>query len=257
VTALLSAPPNVDGKTVRAFIENSGVRPDEGDERPKIGRMKLIADGGFEGGNMRDPYMEPFGKDGTFRGLQLIAPARFTEGVKELNRLGWRVGTHAVGDAVIDEVLEGYEAANAEKPIKDRRWALEHGFLPREEHFARLNALGAFVTVQDHLYLAGPSLVRYWGPVRAAGVTPVRAYLDHGVKVAAGTDAPVEPFPPLWTMYHFITRDTISGGVLGPDQKITRRGPAHQHHRKRTPDIRGKDQGIHRAWQAGRLRRPG
>jgi predicted amidohydrolase YtcJ len=152
----------------------------------------------------------------------LIAPDRFTEIVKELNRLGWRVGTHAVGDAAIDEVLAGYEAANAEKPIKGRRWAIEHGFLPREEHFARIKALGVFVTMQDHLYLAGPSLVRYWGPARAAWVTPVRAYLDHGVEVAAGTDAPVVPFPPLWTMYHFVTRDTISGGVLGADQKITR-----------------------------------
>ena len=76
--------------------------------------------------------------------------------------------------------------------------------------------------MQDHLYLAGPSLVRYWGGARASRVTPVRAYLDHGVEVAAGTDAPVVPFPPLWTMYHFVTRETISGGILGPDQKITR-----------------------------------
>ena len=76
--------------------------------------------------------------------------------------------------------------------------------------------------MQDHLYLAGPSLVRYWGKTRAAWVTPVRAYLDHGVEVAAGTDAPVVPFPPLWTMYHFVTRETISGGVLGAGQKITR-----------------------------------
>ena len=30
------------------------------------------------------------------------------------------------------------------------------------------------------------------------------------------------PYPPLWTIYHFVTRDTISGGVLGADQKITR-----------------------------------
>ena len=30
------------------------------------------------------------------------------------------------------------------------------------------------------------------------------------------------PYPPLWVFYHFVTRDTISGGVLGPDQKITR-----------------------------------
>src|SRR5260370_2775651 len=222
VTALLFAPPNPDAAKVRAFIESSGVRSDEGNEWLKIAGMKLIVDGGFEGGLMREPYQEPYGKDGTFRGLQLTPLDRFTEIVKELNRLGWRVGTHAVGDAAIDEVLAGYEAGNREKPIQGRRWAIKHGFLPREEHFARITALGVFVTVQDHLYLAGPRLVHYWGGARAAWVTPVRAYLDHGVEVASGTDAPVVPFPPLWTMYHFVTRETISGGMLGPDQKITR-----------------------------------
>jgi predicted amidohydrolase YtcJ len=222
ITALLSAPPNPDAAKVRAFIESSGVRPDEGDEWLKIAGMKLIVDGGFEGGRMREPYEEPYGKDGTFRGLELIPPDRYNEIVKQLNRLGWRVSTHAVGDAAIDEVLAGYEAANREKPIKGNRWAIEHGFLPHEEHFARINALGVFVTVQDHLYLAGPTLVHYWGRARAAQVTPVRAWLDHRVEVAAGTDAPVVPFPPLWTIYHFVTRETISGGVLGPDQRITR-----------------------------------
>jgi predicted amidohydrolase YtcJ len=43
--------------------------------------------------------------------------APYTDVVKELNRLGWRVATHAVGDAAIDEVIAAYEAANAEKPI--------------------------------------------------------------------------------------------------------------------------------------------
>jgi len=40
--------------------------------------------------------------------------------------------------------------------------------------------------------------------------------------VSGGTDSPVVPFPPLWVFYHFLTRDTISGGVLGADQKISR-----------------------------------
>lgn len=31
------------------------------------------------------------------------------------------------------------------------------------------------------------------------------------------------PYPPLWVIYHFVTRDTISGGVMGADQKITRK----------------------------------
>jgi hypothetical protein len=222
LNVLLSAPPNPDAANVRAFIENSGVKPDQGDEWLRIGGVKLIADGGFEGGWMRDPYQEPYGNHGKYHGLQLIPADRYVAIVRELNRLGWRVGTHAVGDAAIDEVLAGYEAANAEHSIIGKRWAIEHGFIPREEQFARMKALGLVVTVQNHLYLAGPSLVRYWGPQRAAWVTPVRAYLDHGIPVAAGTDASVVPYPPLWTIYHFVTRDTITGGVLGADQKITR-----------------------------------
>jgi predicted amidohydrolase YtcJ len=40
--------------------------------------------------------------------------------------------------------------------------------------------------------------------------------------VSLGTDSSVVPYPPLWVFYHFVTRNTISGGVLGPDQKVTR-----------------------------------
>ena len=86
-----------------------------------------------------------------------------------------------------------------------------------------MKALNLVISAQDHLFLAGPSLVNYWGPQRAAWTTPMRAYLDHGFIVAGGTDSAVVPYPPLWVIYHFVTRDTISGGVLGADQKISRR----------------------------------
>ncbi len=171
---------------------------------------------------MREPYLEPYGQKGTYKGLQLIPTDRFIDLARNLNRLGWRVGTHAVGDAAIDEVLAGYEAANADRSIVGRRWALEHGFIPLDEHFDRIKKLGVVVSAQNHLYLAGPSLVKYWGPKRAAWTTPVRAYLDRGLVVAGGTDSPVVPYPPLWTIYHFVSRNTITGGVLGADQKIDR-----------------------------------
>jgi predicted amidohydrolase YtcJ len=51
----------------------------------------------------------------------------------------------------------------------------------------------------------------------------MRTYLDQGFVVAGGTDSAVVPYPPLWVFYHFVTRDTISGGVLGADQQITRK----------------------------------
>ena len=85
-----------------------------------------------------------------------------------------------------------------------------------------MRKLGLYVTAQHHLYLAAPSLVKYWGRERAERVTPVRTYLDAGIRLSLGTDSPVVPYPPLWVLYHFITRDTISAGVMGEDQKIGR-----------------------------------
>src|SRR5262249_15440754 len=131
--------------------------------------------------------------------------------------------THAVGDAAIDEVLTGYEEADRERSIHGRRWTIEHGFIPQADQFPRMRALELVISAQDHLYLAGPSLVKYWGPERAARTTPMRAYLDGGFVVAGGTDSSVVPYPPLWVLYHFVSRDTISGGVLGADQKISRK----------------------------------
>ena len=194
----------------------------EGDDWLRVGGVKLGVDGGFEGGLMREPYEEPWGEGGTFRGLQTVPTERFIENVRELHRQGWRVATHAVGDAAIDLVLDGYEAANADAPIDGLRWVVEHGFLPRDDHFPRMRALGLSVTAQNHLYVAAPSLVKYWGAQRAAWTTPVRAYLDAGIPVSLGTDSPVVPWDPWWMLHHFTTRGTISAGVLDPSQRITR-----------------------------------
>ena len=171
---------------------------------------------------MRDVYEKPWDEDGTYRGLQTIATERYISAVRELNKQDWRVATHAVGDAAIDLVLNAYEKASAERTIVGRRWSIEHAFIGRADQIPRMKALAVAISAQNHLYLAGPSLVRYWGPARAAITTPVKMYLDAQLPVSSGTDSPVVPYPPLWTIYHFITRDTISGGVLGPDQRVSR-----------------------------------
>jgi predicted amidohydrolase YtcJ len=220
VNALLR--PAGDAAAVARALDETGLRQGEGDAWLRVGGIKLAVDGGFEGGLMREPYEEPWGEGSTFRGLQTVERERFVGVVRLLNQRGWRVATHAVGDAAMDLVLDAYERANAEKSLADRRWSIEHAFIGRPDHLPRLKRLGLAMAVQNHLYLAGPSLVRYWGAARAALTTPVRTYLDAGLPVSSWTDAPVVPYPPLWTIYHFVTRDTISGGVLGADQRITR-----------------------------------
>jgi predicted amidohydrolase YtcJ len=207
---------------MRETIASWNVKPDEGDEWLRIGGMKTLIDGGFEGGHMRTAYEEPYGKGGKFKGIQVVPVDQYVAAVRELNRLGWRVATHAVGDAAIDQVLDAYTAANADQSIVGKRWSIEHFFIGRPDHYPRVRSLDLVISGQDHLYLAGPSLVKYWGRERAEQVTPVRTFLDRGILVAGGTDSPVIPYNPFWAMYHFISRETISDGVYGANQRITR-----------------------------------
>src|SRR5262249_6201488 len=120
VSALLRPSGDLDAAGVIRTLESWKVRPDEGDERLRVAGVKLAVDGGFEGGYMRTAYAEPWGQGGTFRGLQTVPPERYIAIVRALNQAGWRVFTHAVGDAAIDQVLDGYEAANRDRSIADK-----------------------------------------------------------------------------------------------------------------------------------------
>ena len=113
-----------------AQIMNEWPAPGAGDAWLKIGGVKLGVDGGFEGGLMREPYEEPWGEGGAFSGLQTVPREPFVETVRALHASGWRVATHAVGDAAIDLVLDAYEVANADAPLQGLRWVIEHGFIP-------------------------------------------------------------------------------------------------------------------------------
>lgn len=210
-------------EAARKAIQAWGTHQGEGSDWVKVDGVKLLVDGGFEGGHLSKPYLEPYGKGGTFTGLTVSPPAAYTEVVRELNRDGWHVITHAVGDAALDEVLDAYAAADKDASIKGKRWSVEHAFVSRPEQVARLKALDIAVSAQDHLYLAAPVLKKYWGWETASEVTPVKTYLDAGLLVAGGTDSPVVPFNPFWNLYHMASRDTISDGVYGADQKIASR----------------------------------
>src|SRR5262249_31917019 len=106
-------------------------------------------------------------------------------------------------------------------------------------HPARRSVSASQITRRDHLSAGshvprraapcaflgrgGRGVGSHGGAARAHRTTRVREYLDRGFVVAGGTDSAVVPYPPLWVIYHFVTRDTISGGVMGAEQKISRK----------------------------------
>lgn len=218
---MLRPGPGFAGGTAEAL--KTGPQQDAGDEWVRVGGIKLMVDGGFEAAHFTQPYAEPFGKNGTYYGIAVVAPEKTKTDVMALNRDGWRVAIHAAGDKGIDQALTAMEAANAETPIKGKLWAIEHGFVITPAELKRMKALEVSASLQDHQYLAGPTEEKMWGRERADRVTPTKSYWDAGLLVSGGTDAPVIPENPFWAMYYFASRDSISGGVYGPAEAVTSR----------------------------------
>src|SRR5256712_6333887 len=138
---------------------------------------------------MTELYAKPYDEGGKYYGINTLKQDPFTAIVKELNRLGWRVATHAVGDAAIDEVLAAYEAADAEKSIVGRRWTIEHAFIPRPDHFPRMKRLGLIISAQDHLYMAGTPILKITGAQTPRGRTAFRRCIGQGLVVSVGSAA--------------------------------------------------------------------
>ena len=94
-------------------------------------------------------------------------------------------------------------------------------FLADAQTRARAVRLGVGITVQHPLlYSLGGNLVRYWGPDRASQVMPVRAWVDEGALIAAGSDCNVSFFDPLLSIWGLVTRGTRTVGVQGPEHRV-------------------------------------
>ena len=169
-------------RAVREILARSPLKQDEGDEWVRIGGVKLGVDGGFEGGFMTQPFVGAMGRNGTYFGINTVPAADFAAITRALNQDGWRVTTHAVGDAAIDVVLGGYEAANADRSIAGRRWAIEHLFVSRPDQIARLKKLGCRAVG------AGPSLSR--GAIAEEISRPGAGKPDHAGEDLSGAGVP-------------------------------------------------------------------
>jgi predicted amidohydrolase YtcJ len=180
--------------------------------------LKLGMDGGVEGGFLGEPYAN----DPAFRGHAFWEPGDFGQVVEHAVGRGWRVGCHAVGDAAVRRVLDAYEQVARRHPeLPPGTLVIEHAFLADAQARARAVRLGVGITVQHPLlYSLGGNLVRYWGPGRASQVMPVRAWVDEGALIAAGSDCNVSFFDPLLSIWGLVTRGTRTVGVQGPEYRV-------------------------------------
>jgi len=206
-----------------ALLSRMGVFSDFGDEWLSFSGVKMQVDGGMtlRTADMRDGY--PGQPD--YHGTVVVSQERLNKMVAIANRYGWRVGTHAVGDAAIDKILDAYEFADKEHSIRDRRFIVIHGSLMQPDQMDRAKRLGVRVDTQSaFLWDKAATIARYLGKETADRAIPLRSMIDHmGLDmVAQGTDYPINPLSPFVNMSISITRKDRDGAVYGPKQAVSR-----------------------------------
>jgi len=93
--------------------------------------------------------------------------------------------------------------------------------LTRPEHLERMADLG--VCVSSSISFLGADVSRnwvYWGGERMDWTYAVAALQEHGIPTAGNGDWPVATGDPRVALRTAVTRETVTGEVVGPDQRV-------------------------------------
>lgn len=182
----------------------------EGDERFRVGPVKLFADGGIA------PAFSL-----TVGGTPILFGHAFddlADGMRAAVERGFAIAVHAMGNVGLARAIAAFRSVRG-RADRGERFRVEHATLASREQLAALRDLGAVAVVQ-------PGFVESMGatvlPLAAPEATwlPFRDVLDVGLPMAASSDDPCAFHEPLRTAAAGTTRRTALGPPLEPAQSV-------------------------------------
>lgn len=211
-----------DMDKLNKFI-NLGYKTGYGSEFFKIGPLKLLGDGSL--GGRTAGLLKPYADDEGNLGICIYSEEQLYELIDTAVSNGLQTAVHAIGDRTMEMVLESYRRVLEKHRIKDPRLRIIHCQITSEEIINKFKNYGIIADIQPSFVSSDISIAESRvGRERAKWTYNWKTLIEKGVRVAGGSDCPVEPFYPLLGIYAAVTRQDLQGNPEGgwlPDQKLT------------------------------------
>lgn len=209
-----------------ADAEEQIARASSGKVRLLPKQVKLFADGAIISQlmQMREPYLDDSGHpDLCHHGEWMMQPDTFRAFAKQYWQAGWQLHIHVNGDAGLDLVLDTIEECTAAHPRRDHRTVIVHFANSSEEQVDRIARLGCIVSANPYypVGFADQYALHGLGAERADTMVRAASVLGRGIPLSLHSDLPMAPAAPLMLAWCAVNRQTPSGRVAAPEQRIS------------------------------------
>lgn len=191
-----------NGFSLRVFPQSMNTRVATSRNLPRIGGcFECALDGcfGSHDASLNEPYSDAAGGDGVL----YYADKKVIDFCKKANRAGLQIEMHAIGDKAFDQACRALKAALDDFPRDDHRHGIIHDCLPTDEGIEICSKYHIQMPVQSSFigWKQEPDeyLEEILGKERAGRLNPLRTFVENGIIISAGSDAPcTTPDPIVW-----------------------------------------------------------
>lgn len=182
------------------------------------------------------PYLDEDGKPTDNRGDLYIKPAQYRALAVAVDRGGWQLHSHAIGDRAVRTALGAYEAAVARNGQQARahRHTITHLQLVHPDDLKRFATGSVLASMQLQWALRNQftlaALRPYIGEERFGRLYPARSLERAGAHLVGGSDWPVDPLSPFNQIATAVDRAGASDArPLVRSEALSRAGALRMH----------------------------
>jgi predicted amidohydrolase YtcJ len=195
-------------------LHTHGIATGFGDDWLRVGGAKFFSDGSL--GARTALLARPYADDPSAIGVRMYDPRQLQQRCHDVQRMGFQLVIHAIGDQALRETLDAIEFALAGESNLHHRHRVEHASVCPPDLLERMATRQVVATLQPQFVTSDTWTGERVGTERTPWCYPFASLRAAGVPIGLSSDAPVETLDAMQCLSSAVNRHAWS-----PDQVLS------------------------------------